>query len=204
MGRFAKLAFTPDVKAVQTTMGSRRAYARLEGGGDEPDSLGDDEALFLAERDSFYMASVGQNGWPYVQHRGGTKGFVKVLDAHTIAFADYRGNRQYVSVGNLTHDDRVALIFVDYPNRGRLKMLAHARLVTRAEEPELFARVAGEPGGERVFVLAVEGFDWNCPQHITPRFTEEEVRERLQPVQERIDALEQENRSLRERLGERA
>jgi predicted pyridoxine 5'-phosphate oxidase superfamily flavin-nucleotide-binding protein len=204
MGRFAKLAFTPDVKAVQTAMGSRRAYARLDGGGDQADSLGEDEALFLAERDSFYIASVGQNGWPYVQHRGGTKGFVKVVDAHTLAFADYRGNRQYVSVGNLTHDDRVALIFVDYPNRARLKVLAHARLVARADDPELFARVAGDLGAERVFVLAVEGFDWNCPQHITPRFTEEEVRERMQPVQERLDALEEENRRLRERLGEGA
>ena len=202
MGRFSEVAFTPGVKAVQTAMGSRRAYARLEGSGHEPDALGDDEALFLGERDSFYMASVGESGWPYVQHRGGARGFVKVLDPHTLAFADLRGNRQYISVGNAGHDDRVALIFVDYPNRARLKVLAHARIVTRADDPALFERVAGGAPAERVFVLRVEGLDWNCPQHITPRFTEEELEEMLAPVRARLEALEEENRGLRKRLGE--
>jgi predicted pyridoxine 5'-phosphate oxidase superfamily flavin-nucleotide-binding protein len=201
MGRFSELAFTPAVKAVQTAMGSRRAYARLEGSGPTPDALGDDEALFLAERDSFYMASVGESGWPYVQHRGGARGFVKVLDPHTLAFADLRGNRQYISVGNTGRDDRVALIFVDYPNRARLKVLAHARIVTRADDPALFARVAGDAPAERVFVLGVEGFDWNCPQHITPRFTEQELEQVLAPVRARLAALEAENRELRKRLG---
>jgi predicted pyridoxine 5'-phosphate oxidase superfamily flavin-nucleotide-binding protein len=201
MGRFSELAFTPAVKAVQTAMGSRRAYARLEGSGQTPDALGDDEALFLAERDSFYMASVGESGWPYVQHRGGARGFVKVLDPHTLAFADLRGNRQYISVGNTGRDDRVALIFVDYPNRARLKVLAHARIVTRADDPALFARVAGDAPAERVFVLGVEGFDWNCPQHITPRFTEQELEQVLAPVRARLAALEAENRELRKRLG---
>ena len=204
MGRFSEVAFTPGVKAVQTAMGSRRAYARLEGSGHEPDALGDDEALFLGERDSFYMASVGESGWPYVQHRGGARGFVKVLDPHTLAFADLRGNRQYISVGNAGHDDRVALIFVDYPSRARLKVLAHARIVTRADDPALFERVAGGAPAERVFVLRVEGLDWNCPQHITPRFTEEELEEMLAPVRARLEALEEENRELRRRLGEGA
>jgi predicted pyridoxine 5'-phosphate oxidase superfamily flavin-nucleotide-binding protein len=203
MGRFGELAFTPGVKALQTEMGSRRAYARLEGQGHTPDAFGEDEAGFLAERDSFYMASVSETGWPYVQHRGGPKGFVKVLDPHTLAFADLRGNRQYISVGNAAQDDRVALIFVDYPQRARLKVLAHARLVTKRDDPELFARVAGDdPEGraERVFVLRVEGFDWNCPQYITPRFTEEQFDEMLQPVKARLAALEAENRELRARL----
>jgi hypothetical protein len=204
MGRFSELAFTPGVKAVQTAMGSRRAYARLEGQGPEPDALGEDEARFLGERDSFYMASVGETGWPYVQHRGGPRGFVTVLDPHTLAFADLRGNRQYISVGNAGHDDRVALIFVDYPNRARLKVLAHARLVARADDPALFARVAGDTPAERVFVLRIEGLDWNCPQYITPRFTEEERGEVLAPVRAKLAALEAENRELRRRLGEGA
>jgi predicted pyridoxine 5'-phosphate oxidase superfamily flavin-nucleotide-binding protein len=200
MGRFSDLAFTPGVKAVQTAMGSRSAYARLEGRGPERDALGEQEALFLGERDSFYMASVGETGWPYVQHRGGPRGFVKVLDPHTLAFADFRGNRQYISVGNAGHDDRVALIFVDYPNRARLKVLAHARLVTRADDPALFARVAGDAPAERVFVLRVEGLDWNCPQHITPRFTEAELDERVAPVHAKLAALEAENLDLKKRL----
>ena len=204
MGRFSELAFTPGVKAVQTAMGSRRAYARLEGQGPEPDALGEDEARFLGERDSFYMASVGETGWPYVQHRGGPRGFVTVLDPHTLAFADLRGNRQYISVGNAGHDDRVALIFVDYPTRARLKVLAHARLVARADDPALFARVAGDTPAERVFVLRIEGLDWNCPQYITPRFTEEELGEVLAPVRAKLAALEAENRELRRRLGEGA
>jgi hypothetical protein len=162
-------------------MGSRSVYARIEGGGEVADALGEDEVSFLAARDSFYMASVGETGWPYIQHRGGPPGFVRVLDEHTLGFADYRGNRQYVSVGNLAGDDRVALIFVDYPARARLKVLAHASIVTCQTDPELFTHIARDAKAERAFVLRVEGFDWNCPQHITPRFTEEEVREMSRP-----------------------
>ena len=128
------------------------------------DTLGEDEIAFIRERDSFYMASIAETGWPYIQHRGGPKGFVRVIDAKTIAFADLRGNRQYISVSNVKHDDRVALIFVDYPNRARLKVLARAKIVP----PD-------EPNAERVFVLSIEGIDWNCPQHITPRYTLEEI-----------------------------
>ena len=172
MRGFSRIAFTPAVKAMQERMGNRPAYARLERGADGPDTLGDDEIAFLGERDSFYLASIGESGWPYIQHRGGPKGFVRVLDGRMLAFADLRGNRQYVSVGNVAGDDRVALIFVDYPNRARMKILAHAKIVTRLEDPETFARVAGDAPAERVFLLRIEGFDWNCPQHITPRFTE--------------------------------
>jgi uncharacterized protein len=204
MGRFAKLAFTKAVKDVQESLGSRKAYARIEAGGDAPDVIGEDEAAFLAERDSFYMASVGETGWPYIQHRGGPKGFVRVLDEHTLGFADYRGNRQYVSAGNVSKDDRVALIFVDYPSRTRLKVLAHAQQVTQEEAPETFAKLA-VPGYqahiERGFILKVEGLDWNCPQHINPRFTEDEVRASVAPLLDRVKQLEEENAQLRERAG---
>jgi predicted pyridoxine 5'-phosphate oxidase superfamily flavin-nucleotide-binding protein len=207
MGRFANIAFTPRVKAEQQRQGSRRAYAHS----DEPvapDALGEDEGAFLAARDSFYMASVGETGWPYIQHRGGPKGFVKVIDPHTIGFADYRGNRQYVSVGNVGGDDRVALIFVDYPNRARLKVLAHASVVSAASAPAVIAALtAGDGGGarvERAFVLRVEGFDWNCPQHITPRFTEDEVREGVAPLLAKLEAAEAELRQLRASLARRA
>jgi uncharacterized protein len=199
MRSFSNIAFTPAVMAAQERMGSRSAYARLERGAATTDALGEDEVSFLAERDSFYMASVGQSGWPYIQHRGGPKGFVRILDERTIAFADLRGNRQYISVGNVDGDDRVALIFVDYPNRARLKVLARATVVTRADAPDTFARVAGSAPAERIFVLRIEGLDWNCPQHITPRFTEDEVREMARPLMEKIEALERENAALRAR-----
>src|ERR1700687_966787 len=120
---FEALAFTPVVKALQEKYDSRRQYARMEAGSATPDRLGPDESAFIAERDSFYMATVGETGWPYVQHRGGPKGFLKVIDDHTIAFADFRGNKQFVSTGNIGSDDRVALIMVDYPGQARLKIL---------------------------------------------------------------------------------
>jgi predicted pyridoxine 5'-phosphate oxidase superfamily flavin-nucleotide-binding protein len=197
MRGFSRTAFTPAVKVAQERMGSRAAYARLERGPRVPDALSDDEIAFLAERDGFYMASIGESGWPYIQHRGGPKGFVRVLDDRTIAFADLRGNRQYISVGNVAGDHRVSLIFVDYPHRARMKLLARAKVVTRADDPDTFARVAGDVRAERVFVLRILGLDWNCPQHITPRFTEDEVREMTRPIVERLEALERENRTLK-------
>ena len=201
MGRFASIAFTPRVKAEQDRMGSRSTYARVDRA-EAPDALGDSEEEFLAARDSFYLASVGETGWPYIQHRGGPKGFVKVLDPHTIGFADYRGNKQYISLGNVGGDERVALIFVDYPNRRRLKLLARASVVTAASAPSAFATLtaaAAQDGAriERAFTLRVEGFDWNCPQHITPRFTEDEVRERVAPLLAKLEAAEADNRELR-------
>ncbi|RKG71595.1 pyridoxamine 5-phosphate oxidase [Corallococcus sp. CA054B] len=203
MGRFARLAFTPAVKALQEQHGSRGAYARMERAGDAPDVLTPDEAEFLSQRDSFYMASMVANGWPYIQHRGGPPGFVRVLDPHTIGFADYRGNKQYISAGNVSENDRVALIFVDYPNRARLKVLAHASVITRETDPATLERLEVPGYGakvERGFVLRVEGFDWNCPQHITPRFTEAELDEMLRPVSSELQTLRAENRSLREEL----
>lgn len=205
--RFAEIAFTPGVKAVQEAMGSRGAYERFEA----PDALakdriGPDEAAFLAARDSFYAATVSETGWPYVQHRGGPPGFVKVLDEQTIGFADFRGNRQYVSVGNLRTDDRASLILVDYPRRRRLKILGHARAVSAAEEPELVALLA-DPGYrakvERGIVVRVAAFDWNCPQHIVPRFTEAEVGAMAAPLLARLREAEAERDRLRALLGER-
>jgi uncharacterized protein len=193
--RFAELAFTDRVKAVQERQGSREAYGKFEGGGGEAhhDRLGPAEAMFLAARDSFYMATVGETGWPYVQHRGGPPGFLKVLDERTVGFADFRGNRQYVSVGNLLGDDRVSLILVDYPNRRRLKILGRARAVTAEDDPSTLQRLE-VPGYrakvERGLVVAVEAFDWNCPQHITPRFTEAEIAAAVAPLRARIAELE--------------
>lgn len=203
MGRFGAIAFTPAVKAAQARMGSRAAYARMEGAAPSRDALGDQEREFLEGRDSFYLATVGEGGWPYLQHRGGPKGLVRVLGRHTIGFADFRGNRQYISVGNLATNDRVALIFVDYPSRSRLKILARARIIiTAADDPATLAKLAlpGYPASiERGFVLDVEGLDWNCPQHIVPRYTEEEIAEATRPLHERLAALEAENAALRAR-----
>jgi len=175
MNKFQHVAFTPRVLDAQQS-----AYGRTYAVGPDPgrDPLGPDEVAFIELRDSFYMATVSESGWPYVQHRGGPPGFLAALDAHTLAFADLRGNRQLVSVGNLRTHDRVALILVDYPNRARLKLLAHAEVVATGAEPALDARLApADPSKhvERLVRLHVVGFDWNCPQNITPRFTLEEV-----------------------------
>jgi uncharacterized protein len=191
--RFADIAFTPTVKQVQERQGSRRSYAGNDAVA-EPFNhlLGESEAGFIAARDSLYMASVGETGWPYIQHRGGPAGFVRVLDAQTIGFADFRGNRQYISVGNLLTDDRVSLFFMDYPNRTRLKLLGHARAVG-PEDAETLSRLT-VPGYratvERGIVITVEGFDWNCPQHITERFSLDEVRKVTAPLLTRIAELE--------------
>ena len=146
------------------------------------------------------MATVGATGWPYVQHRGDPRGFLKVIDAQTIAFADFRGNSQYVSTGNLASDDRVALIMVDYPGQMRLKILGHAQTFEDESAREWIERLR-EPGSkdviERVYVIRVEAFDWNCPQHITPRFTEEQIREAIAPFERRLEDLERENAKLR-------
>jgi len=201
---FGSLVFTPLVKALQEKYGSRRQYARMESGSSAPDRFGPDESMFIAERDSFYMATVGSTGWPYVQHRGGPKGFLKVIDDHTIAFADFRGNKQFVSTGNIGSDDRVSLILVDYPSQTRLKILGCAEIFEGAAAREWIEKLR-EPGNkaviERAYVIRVEAFDWNCPQYITPRFTEEQIREALAPFERKQAELEQENEKLREAAG---
>jgi uncharacterized protein len=190
--KFAEIAFTPTVRSVQEALGSRASYARVEAGADSNHELGPSEATFIGQRDSFYMATVGETGWPYVQYRGGPVGFVRVLDPKTIGFADFRGNRQYVTVGNLMRDDRVSLIFMDYPNRARLKLLGRVSLIG-PEQRELLERFA-VPGYrarvERGFLIRVEAFDWNCPQHITQRFTLAEVEAATAPLRQRIAELE--------------
>lgn len=197
---FGSLVFTPVIKALQEKYGSRRQYAKREASAYAQEGLGPQEAEFLAECDSFYMASVGSGGWPYVQHRGGPKGFLKLIDDHTVAFADFRGNRQYISTGNLATDDRVALILVDYPRQARLKLLGHVKIYEGAEAKPWIEKVSDtqyDAVVERVFVIHVDAFDWNCQQHITPRFTEEQIREALTPFVKRIEELEQENARLK-------
>ena len=202
--RFGELMFTPRVKSVQAAEGSRASYGRLERG-DWPahDRLTDAERDFIAARDSFYMATVSETGWPYVQHRGGPPGFLKVLDGGTLGFLDYRGNRQYLSVGNLLGDDRIAVFLMDYAAQRRLKIIGHARIVDEDGEPDLIRRlrdVRYRARCERAIVITVEGYDWNCPQHIVARFTRAQIADSLAPVRERIAALEAENAALRGRL----
>jgi uncharacterized protein len=200
---FGSLVFTPVIKALQERYGSRRQYAKREASVVNQDALGPAETEFIAERDSFYMATTGASGWPYLQHRGGPAGFLRVIDDHTLAFADFAGNRQYISTGNLTTDDRVALILVDYARQARLKILGHATVVEGAEAKAWIEKLAGPdyPATvERVFVIRVAAFDWNCQQHITPRFTEEQIREALTPAEERMRALERENTRLQDEL----
>ena len=199
---FLDIALTPSVRAAQEAMGSDRIWQNFKGHR-AFDEFTPAEAAFIAERDSFYMATVSETGWPYVQHRGGPPGFLKVVDQKTLAFADYRGNRQYLSVGNLAADDRAALILVDYSRRARLKILAHVKVVALDADPALAALVA-EPTQkakpERILVLHLDAFDWNCPQHITPRFTEIEIAAAIQPLRDRLQALEAENAELRAKL----
>jgi predicted pyridoxine 5'-phosphate oxidase superfamily flavin-nucleotide-binding protein len=180
--KFADITFTPAVKAAQTRYGSRDANERFEIGKQSGATLRKVETKFIEARDSFYQATVNEDGWPYVQFRGGPAGFLKVLDERTIGYADFRGNVQYLSVGNISANDRVALILMDYPNRRRLKVWARARLVHEDEDPELLARLevpTYRARVERAVVMTIEAFDWNCPQHITPRFTDDEIDQRI-------------------------
>lgn len=177
---FSKIAFTPAVRAAQQRHGSRELYAPLDDAGTPPrDSITARDADLIARIDTFFLSSVGANGWPYVQHRGGPRGFLKVLDERTLGFADYAGNRQYISAGNIGGDDRVMLILVDFATRRRMKIWGHARLVHLSEDPALLARLS-VPGYraevERGIVIDVAAIDLNCPQHITQRFSAEELR----------------------------
>jgi predicted pyridoxine 5'-phosphate oxidase superfamily flavin-nucleotide-binding protein len=200
---FGSLVFTPVIKALQERHSSRQQYARLEKLTTSPDRLGPEESEFIAERDSFYLASVGETGWPYIQHRGGPKGFVKVIDERTIAFADFSGNKQFISAGNLMTDNRAALILVDYPGQARLKILGRTEILEGEHAKEWIERVR-DPGYkaviERIFVIRVEAFDWNCRQHITPRFTVDQIQEALEPIEKRMQELEQDNERLRDEL----
>ena len=189
---FSEIAFTPSVRAFQTRMGSRGGYAALDHAEERGDALSEREAEFIAERDSFYQASLGENGWPYVQFRGGPAGFLKVLDERTLGYADFRGNVQYISAGNIEANGRVALILMDYAQQRRLKIWGRARLVDEADDPALVARLenpAYRARVERAVIIEVEAFDWNCPQHITPRFTEAQIAARMESLQAEVATL---------------
>jgi len=192
--RFADIAFTPNVQRLQERHGSRAQYARMQERSGPNEALGPDEAAFLADADTFFLATVSETGWPYVQHRGGPAGFVKVLSPTTLGFADFRGNLQHVSTGNALGDDRASIIVVDYARRRRLKLLGRLRFLDLADaDPELVRHVElpGYPARvERVALFEVAAFDWNCPQHITPRFTEGEIDAATQPLRDRIAELE--------------
>jgi len=193
MERFADIGFTDGVIAAQHRLGSRAIAGRLQLA-PRPDGLGEREQSFIAACESFFIASVGQTGWPYVQHRGGAAGVLQAIDAETLAMPDFSGNRQYLSLGNLSDDDRVALILVDYSARRRLKLLGHANFLDAARaEPALvrrFSAAAGTAMIERYLLIRVVAFDWNCPQHIPLRYSAAELAARVAPLQARIDELE--------------
>jgi predicted pyridoxine 5'-phosphate oxidase superfamily flavin-nucleotide-binding protein len=198
---FLEIATTPSVLGVQKQMHAEHLWQDFEGHR-EFDRFTESETAFIANRDSFYMATVSETGWPYLQHRGGPRGFLKVVDSCTLAFADYRGNRQYISTGNLVANDRVCLFLMDYKHRSRLKIYARAEQLTLDAEAALANLVS--PGAykarpERIFKLRLEAFDWNCSQHITSRFSEDEVEEAVRPLRDRLIELEEENAMLRSR-----
>jgi len=174
---FSTITFTPAVRAAQAQYGSRERNMLFEEDSQERNAIAEQERAFIPYIDTFFISSVGANGWPYVQHRGGPKGFLKILDDHTLGFADYAGNRQYISAGNLMNDDRVMLIVMDFAHRRRLKIWGRARIIHDADEPELLARLQ-MPGYrarvERGYIITIQALDFNCPQHITARFTEDE------------------------------
>jgi uncharacterized protein len=200
--KFLDITATRSVRAAQAANGSRDMWEHFKGHRTF-DRFTDNEAAFIAERDSFYMATVSESGWPYVQHRGGPPGFIRRLDEKTLAIPDFRGNRQYISTGNLTTNDRAALFLMDYPNRRRLKLYAHVEARDLTADAKLAAELT-LPGYrakvERALLIHLAAFDWNCPQHITPRFSEAELEPSLAPFRARLEALEEENQALRNEL----
>ncbi len=189
--QFISTAFTADVLHAQKAYYGRSQHVPPA---PDPDEMGAQEEVFIQRRDSFYLASVNADGWPYIQHRGGPRGFLKLLDAHTLGFADLSGNRQLLTTGNVAANDRVALFLMDYARRERLKLIGHAEVISARSDPALAAALApeGVPARlvERVFRIRVTGFDWNCPKYITPRFTAEDVERAAAPLRQRIAELE--------------
>ncbi len=197
------VAFTPAVKAVQERLGSRAGYVRMEQKGGWQDRVSDDLAAFIAERDSLYLATASAEGQPYIQHRGGPKGFLKVLDERNLGLADYGGNRQYITAGNLSENDRAYIFLMDYPNRRRVKLWGRARTVE--DDAALLEQLAdpdypGKP--ERALLFEIEAWDVNCPQHIMPRYTEEQIQPAVAGLQARIVELETEVAVLHRRLAQ--
>nr|WP_299170480.1 pyridoxamine 5'-phosphate oxidase family protein [uncultured Allomuricauda sp.] len=198
---YSKLAFTETIKELQEEQGSRNAYARMERM-ELPDGLSYREMSFIQERDSFYMASYGENGFPYIQHRGGPKGFLKMIDVKTLAFLDFTGNKQYISTGNIKTHKKVSLILMDYANRARLKIYAEAETVSLAENKELTQKLGLDYDykAERIILYHIKAFDWNCPQHITPRFTAEDISKMNKERENYIQNLEGEVASLKQKI----
>ena len=199
---FAEIAFTEAVQKLQEKHGSRKGYERMERFS-HVDGLTINEVTFIQARDSFYLASIGVKEFPYIQHRGGPKGFLKVLDSKRIGFIDFVGNKQYVSVGNMATNNNVSLIMVDYPRRTRLKIFAKAEVVVLKDDPELYDLLNLDDykfRPERMIVFNIEAYDWNCPQHITPRYTKAETNEVLSSQNEYIKLLEKEITELKEQL----
>lgn len=188
MQRYDTVMFTPAVQALQDAEGSREMYARSYGA--RTRALGPDDIAFLESRSSFYMASVSETGWPYIQHRGGPAGFLKVLDDHTLGFADYKGNKQHISEGNVAEEARVSLFAMDYPRKARLKLQGRAMFRAAADDPDLAERlaVAGQGRVERLVTIEIEAFDWNCPQFITPRFDAAEIAQLVGPEIDKLTA----------------
>lgn len=188
--KYLELAMTEAVRRAQNHYYGRAVNIA---GAPERDPLTQDEAEFIAERDSFYLGSISETGWPYIQHRGGPKGFLRVVDEKTLAFADYKGNHQLLTTGNVSVNDRVALFLMDYQNRARLKILGHARVEDARAHPELVAQLADpkmQQAVERLVFIDVVSFDWNCPKYITPRYSAEEVEAYVGPLKSRIAELE--------------
>lgn len=199
---YAKLAFTNTIKSIQEDEGSRNAYERMERMV-LPDGLSFREMSFIKERDSFYVASFGDNGFPYIQHRGGPKGFLKFIDVKTLGFLDFTGNKQYITTGNVKTNKKVSLILMDYPNRARLKIYAEAEIVSLSEKPDLLENLELEDykyKAERIFLFHIKAFDWNCPQHITPRYTLDDIAKMAKEQDDYIEKLELEIESLKEKL----
>jgi uncharacterized protein len=200
--KFLEMARTLGVIAAEERNGSAKFFQNFKGHRDF-DRLSGNEREFLAARDSFYMATISESGWPYVQHRGGPKGFLKVLDEKTMGFADFRGNLQYISLGNIATRDKTSLFFMDYPNRTRLKMFVHTEERSLDDDPALSAALT-LPGYkakvERALIFHLEAFDWNCPQHITPRYTKEELQPVFDSMESQLRQLQSENRQLRSQL----
>ncbi len=204
--KFFDLTFTESVKAAQEKYGSRRSYSRSEGGKPDFYGMGDAEQDFIEQRDGFYMATVNNEGQPYLQFRGGAKGFLKVLDDKTLGFADFRGNMQYISIGNLQENKKTALFLMDYPNQTRLKILANVEVIDAKDAPEIIEKLTVpdyKAKIERAMILHVEAFDWNCPQHITQRYTMDEIKQMLAPMSEHITKLESEIAELKSKLKKR-
>lgn len=181
---FTKYAFTDSVKEAQEKYGSRKIYKKMDQLGPDQYQLSQREIPFIKDRDSFYMATVGENGWPYVQFRGGAKGFLRVIDQETLGYADFRGNMQYISTGNINATKKAALILLDYPARKRLKIWAETEILDPLQHPELLEKLTManyDADIERLVMFHVKAYDWNCPQHITPKYTTDEIKEDLLP-----------------------